>query len=791
MSIVWRKILRDLWRSKFRTVLVVLSTAVGVFTLGFVYGASGVMRSWVTENHKASVPAHLTVYTSRFDQDVIDTILDEPDVVSAQGETETLIRWRSEDEAEWRDAIVVAREDYEAQYMSLFYLLDGTWPGERTLVAERMTSQHYRLSPDSTVVVEFGRSERRLPVVGVARNMQAPPAQLVDIAYFFATPETIAWLTDQEEGFNRLHLRLESFSEEGAEESGERIQDRLERMGLGVGGYSVSDPEVHWAQDVIDSLLLIMKVLGVLALGLSGFLIVNMMNATVAQQVWQIGVMKVVGATGGRVVRIYLAAALIYGLSSLLLAVLPGGIAAHLLAIVLLGLFNVPTGALRLMPTAVMIQVGVGLVVPVVAALVPVIGGARITPQQAISNYGLGSGFGGNWLDRLVGRIRRLPRPLALSLRNTFRRKARIALTLTTLLLGGVMFIVVMSVGASMRQTLEVVLDDFGFDVMVGFERLYRVPRLVEVAETVSGVAQAEVWDRRAAQLALDPENGEEREIYLWAVPPDSEMFSPRIVSGRDLLPGDGRAILLNSKIAADEGFKVGDEITLTIDDRESTWTVVGLIVNVNNLQRDNFVAFDALARETGTVNRGAFVQVMGEERDSATQRRLVQDLREAYTERGMKPAGLQSADEVRQMNQAQFNVITYLMLVMAVLAAVVGSIGLTSTMFINVAERRREIGVMRAVGASSATVLGLVVVEGLVVGVLSWALALPLSYPGAVAFNWLVSNKLFRMPLDFVYSLSGMGLWLIIVVVLSALASLWPALRATRISVRESLAYE
>jgi len=793
MSIIWRKVWRDLWGNKFRTLLVVVSTAVGVFALGLVFGLSGVMRTRLAEDHRASVPAHVTFGTSTFDQDVVDTILDDAGVADAEGETWASFRWKLEGETEWRDGIMIARADYEAQRMNLIDLLDGEWPGhsdtERALAAERMTSRHYGVPLGTTILVEFGWSERRLSVDGIVRYAQAFPPQLVDIATFFATPEAVAWLMDQEEGYDRLNVRLESFSEEAANEVGERIEDRLRRMGLGVGGYGVTDPEVHGAQETIDSVLLILTVLGGLSLGLSGFLIVNMMNATVAQQVWQIGVMKVVGATGWRVMRVYLAVAMIYSVLSLLLAVPPGAVAAHLLASVLLSVFNVPVGPFRLMPAAIGVQVAVGLVVPLLAALVPVVGGARITPHQAISNYGLGAGFGSNWLDRLIGRIRRLPRPLALSLRNTFRRKARVALTLITLVLGGVMFIVVMSVGASMNNTLEVVLDDFGFDVLVVFDRLYRVARLVEVADGVPGVTSAEVWDRRGAQLSLTGD--EEREVFLWGVPPDSEMFSPRIVNGRGLLPGDGRAILLNSKIAADEGFQVGDEIELTIGERESTWMVVGLILNVNNLQRDNFVPFDALARTTGTVNRGGALMVMSEEHGSMTEQGLVRDLREAYTGRGMEPAGLQSADEVRQQNQAVFNAITYLMLAMAVLAAIVGSVGLMSTMSINVVERGREIGVMRAVGARSSAILGIFVVEGVMVGVLSWLLAVPLSYPGALLFNDLVGSTLFRMPLDFDYSAGGMVGWLAIVVVLSALASLWPALRATQVSVREALAYE
>ncbi|MDY7079603.1 MAG: ABC transporter permease, partial [Chloroflexota bacterium] len=377
MSVIWRKVWRDLWLNKFRTFLVVFSTGVGVFALGFVFGLSGVMSVRMAESHQETIPAHVTFYTSRFDQKVVETIRREPGVADAQAIVQDSFRWKLEGETDWRDGNLRAYTDYEVQRMNLLDLMDGEWPSHsptrRTLAVERMTSRHFDIHPGTMVIVEFGRHERRLPVEGIVRDPQVPPPQLGDLAFFFATPETVAWLTGQEEGFNTLHVRLDSFSEEGANEAGERIQDRLRRMNLGVGGYGITDPQVHWAQETLDSVLLILTVLGGLSLGLSGFLIVNMMNALVTQQVWQIGVMKVIGATGGRVMRVYLATALVYGLLSLLLSVVPGAVVSHMLASVLLDLFNVAVGSLRLMPVAVGIQIAVGLVVPLLAALVPVV----------------------------------------------------------------------------------------------------------------------------------------------------------------------------------------------------------------------------------------------------------------------------------------------------------------------------------------------------------------------------------------------------------------------------------
>jgi putative ABC transport system permease protein len=99
--------------------------------------------------------------------------------------------------------------------------------------------------------------------------------------------------------------------------------------------------------------------------------------------------------------------------------------------------------------------------------------------------------------------------------------------------------------------------------------------------------------------------------------------------------------------------------------------------------------------------------------------------------------------------------------------------------------------GVMRAIGAVSPAVAGIFVSEGVFLGVLSWLLAVPLSYPSARLFSDVVGDTVVELPLDFGYSMVGVVLWLVIVVVLSTLASLWPALRATKVSVREALAYE
>ena len=127
----------------------------------------------------------------------------------------------------------------------------------------------------------------------------------------------------------------------------------------------------------------------------------------------------------------------------------------------------------------------------------------------------------------------------------------------------------------------------------------------------------------------------------------------------------------------------------------------------------------------------------------------------------------------------------------MAVLMAVVGGSGLIGTMSLNVLERTREIGVMRAVGASDGSVRQIVVAEGILIGVLSWLCGAILAYPLGQILSDAIGAITMKIGLDYVYSLNGLGMWLVIASVLAVLASLPPARNASRVSVRDVLAYE
>ncbi len=105
--------------------------------------------------------------------------------------------------------------------------------------------------------------------------------------------------------------------------------------------------------------------------------------------------------------------------------------------------------------------------------------------------------------------------------------------------------------------------------------------------------------------------------------------------------------------------------------------------------------------------------------------------------------------------------------------------------------ERTREVGVLRAVGASDRVLMVMVLTEGAMIGLASWLLASLAAIPISKLMSDAISQALFGGPSEFGYTPLGFILWLGLVVVLSVLASVMPARSATRLTIREVLSYE
>jgi putative ABC transport system permease protein len=165
-----------------------------------------------------------------------------------------------------------------------------------------------------------------------------------------------------------------------------------------------------------------------------------------------------------------------------------------------------------------------------------------------------------------------------------------------------------------------------------------------------------------------------------------------------------------------------------------------------------------------------------------------VQNLLES---RGIQISEVEAGLSVSQTAADGFAILTAFLLFMAILAAVVGSIGLAGTMSINVMERTREIGIMRAIGSSNGILMLMVIIEGYLIGIISWLIGSLLAFPISNLMSNAISVALFEASTTITYTPTGFLIWFAVVSLLSIGASVLPARRAARLTIREVLAYE
>jgi putative ABC transport system permease protein len=266
------------------------------------------------------------------------------------------------------------------------------------------------------------------------------------------------------------------------------------------------------------------------------------------------------------------------------------------------------------------------------------------------------------------------------------------------------------------------------------------------------------------------------------------------MVVGRWLQPGDTDAIVVSTNITIKEpSYTVGQRVVVQIADREVPVTIVGYIEELQPPINPAlaYMTIDGYTRIAGGVGRTDTLRVGTTQHDAATHQQMSRVLEQQLATAGYDVRLIHTRTEDRAILADRFNLLSMVLSILSVVIASVGAIGLTGTMSMNVLERTREIGIMRAVGASDRAVRQVIVSEGVVIGGLAWLMGTLMSVPMSALMSYAIGKNLLGTGLVWTYALFAVGIWLIVVLSVSVLASRIPANNAVRLTVREVLAYE
>jgi putative ABC transport system permease protein len=239
---------------------------------------------------------------------------------------------------------------------------------------------------------------------------------------------------------------------------------------------------------------------------------------------------------------------------------------------------------------------------------------------------------------------------------------------------------------------------------------------------------------------------------------------------------------------------KVGDMLRLRVNDKETDWKVVGFFQLAGKVSGFSaYTSYEYLSELLHLPGKAAAYRVVSD-RSNLTlgeQEALGKAIEAHLAQSGIRVVDVSAGQRLNKTATDGFNVVTAFLLFLAILTALVGSIGLTGTMSLNVMERTREIGILRAIGATDVVLMRMVLIEGALIGVMSWLLSCLLSFPISQIMSNSISQGLFGGSADFGFTPIGFIIWLGVVVILSVIASVMPARSATRLTIREVLAYE
>jgi putative ABC transport system permease protein len=788
----WIKLFRDVRAESGRAVLMLAAVAFALFAVTTMLAAYGIVTREVTRNYMSTNPASATIDVGEVTPQLLETARAFPGVADA--EARSVVEARVEVGGEWMRMLLFVVDDFATIRMNLFTPYSGAGsPADGAMLVEKVAAPLIGAVEGGTVTIKTPHGEATtVRVDGLVHDTTLAPAWQEQSGYGYISRATLAMLGEPPVLDELRILVPGSPTQAEVDQVAMGLAAALQKAGVDVHGVKVPPPRQHPHGGQIEISLATFLSFAVLALVLAAILVAAVLAATLARQSREIGIMKAVGARNGQIAGIYIVMLLGLGVVALVASVPPGLWAAGQLSVMMGDTMNFTIADFAPPAWVYGVVVAAGLLLPLVAATMPIFRASRATVREALASEVGSAGTGVGSLARLLSGIGRISLSYVLAIRNSIRRPGRLALSIAMLATAGGLFITALSVRDGWQAMAANVLTDRNYDLELTFSEPVSNGAIRRVLAPVTGIEAAELWGYAQASLSSTGEIGLMRtypdgghgSFAVFGVPDGASTMKLPVRGGRWLDPTDQDAVVLGQG-RLNAGTQLGDRVTLSVEGRPSEWQVVGFVREVAG--GGAYLTKAAFDKRYGTADAGKLLRVRlkpGLERDAA-----ISQIEAAFNAAALPVERSAPLTMLYEALVGHVEVPVRMIIAAAVLLAAIGGLGLASMMTVNVLERTREIGIMKAIGAKPALVLRIVVGEALTIATLSWVVGIVLALPLIWAIGLLAAG-MFGSPLPFVLAPPALGLWLAIVLTIATIASALPASRASRLVVREALAY-
>ena len=647
-------------------------------------------------------------------------------------------------------------------------------------------------------------------------------------------------MLDQEGKINAFDLSLTSIEEKERQKVINEIQTVLgENYEAGVLS---SGEEVFGALEMGQ---VILSMFGVLALFMGAFIIFNTFRTIVVERRHDIGMLRALGASRKTISGVFLSEGLLQGIVGTGLGLVFG----YLMGVVVIRVaegpmnqfVNIQMGAPVVSPLLVIVSILLGVGVTVLAGVIPAVQASKLTPIEALrpsshevefkrlTTPGFFAGvfmiaaamlalfsensalLGIGAVIFLVGLVLIAPalvRPFALffgkilaviysrrgigdlAQGNLTRQPSRAAITASATMLGLAIIVAAGSMVSSISITLNDVIRE-----SLGSDYLFIPPSIAlwnnnvgsneGLAKELSDLEGVEaVSTLRSVNSAVDGQV-----ISVLGINPQTypKVSSLEFVSGDDSAYeklASGRYLIVNSIAMAQFGFKVGDEISLTTPNGKESYQIVAVGSDMLSAKVNTaYMSQDNLARDFDK-KEDVFIQLNLEKgADAEKLDSEIKSIAQDYPQYSVI-SGKEYADSLATQLNTAFSGMYFLLAALALPSL----IAMLNTLAISVLERTREIGMLRAVGATRKQVKTMIVIEALLLA----AIGATFGITGGLYLGYILVDAISAiLPVSYIFPMLGILAAIVIALVFGLLAALIPSRQASRLDVVKALRYE
>lgn len=793
MKINFKRVLRELKLYKGRTAMALIGILIGVTSVGFILSAYTILNREMNTNFMNTNPSSITLKVKNLDSNAIKLVKGMENNIDIEARKTSIARVDRGNGTKGT-IYLFAVEDFNNLKVDICSLEKGEFPKNSSQMALERDSlknlTNLQNGYDENILINLpGENETIMNLSGKVHAPNLAPASMEKCSYAFLTLQGLQKL-GYKGWYDEIHIVSydNRFDIEELKKCAEKIKESLAENGYIVDKVDVPVPGKHPHGDQLKSLLFLLQAFAVISLFVACIIIINLMNFIMSKQTKQIAIMKALGANNFDI-------ALPYFLYVLIISIVAIIISLPISILLGCGYSNFSASILNFNITSYdipfwvfLVEAITGIIIPILASLYPVYKSCKINVLEGLSEQITSK----NTTKDKNSPFRKLffyaNSKIKIPINNVFRKKIRAALSILALATGGILFLTSQNIVESINKTTTKSTQIFSFDYDVRLYGQYPEDKIIKTLSTIKDIDKGEVYKSDTGTLKnLDGVDSSNYNIKV--IPQNSKMIDFNFIEGSKITDSDNSIIINKALLDEEKWIKVGMKIKMEIGGKSEVVTVAGIVTELPPiptiyLNNDSYEKYF-----NGVGNQNIFISA--KTKDQEAQINISKALEEEFKTSGISIEQNWNINLLRKSFVEHLKVIISLLSAISLLSVIVGGLSITSSISINIQERKRELGILRAIGVSSKEMIKMISLEVIFMGLAGWLVGIIIAYPISIYAGNYFGQIFLHSNLNNTVSIGGTIMWFVISMVVSFLSGYIPARVFSNTNLSEMLTYE